>query len=461
MGCRVDFLPKSVGKLTAKRHIALMRFVFLLSLMGLLAEPVWAQPGQTYSLEETVTPRSPIVSHAKITRQVRSSQNAPQTIAGFQISRTASNLGEISAMALAKDGTIFTADETKGRITRLSDRGQDGQIDTTRVIASGLTAPSGIAVIDNWVYIADATAIWRVDQNGGAPELFVSLQNTGAMTSPRPLLVNILGNQLMLGLSSKDGNAKIVTIDLDTKRADLMTVGPGRITALAGLPKGPFWAGMSGALVPIMDGQPLNIDTGQNLEQGTEIGGLILPGQFDNPAGWPDEARDDIIATQSGTDNMSARSSGGFNVISIPTHFGQPSSEIQILIDGFLTRTRRSAWGQPGAMVMDARGLFIADRWSGNVWRLSKARPKPVIVVEPEPEAIVANTETEDEDEAIRGSGIGAGSQIDTASKLDVGSIMAKEYEAREAERKAANEAKKNKKKSKKLDKSAIKHSLD
>jgi hypothetical protein len=225
-------------------------------------------------------------------------------------------------------------------------------------------------------------------------------------------------------LSAADGTAKIITIDLNTKRAELMASGSGKITALADRPKGPFWAGMSGALVPIVKGQDLNKKSGQGLEPGVDIGGLILPGQFETPQGWPEAAKDSIMATQSGTDRTATRSSGGFNVVAVPTEFGQPASEMQVVVDGFLTSTKRASWGHPAAMVMDARGLFIADRWSGNLWRLSKATSKPVIIVEPEPEPVkpvLADTQTEVEDESMMGSGIGSGSHISTASRIDHG----------------------------------------
>ena len=62
-------------------------------------------------------------------------------------------------------------------------------------------------------------------------------------------------------------------------------------------------------------------------------------------------------------------------LIAIPTEFGQPSGVTHVLVEIFLTQSGRSAWGQPGQIVMDKRGLFFADL-NGAVWRLS-ATPLP------------------------------------------------------------------------------------
>jgi len=175
----------------------------------------------------------------------------------------------------------------------------------------------------------------------------------------------------------------------------------------------------------------------------------MLPGQYLAPDEWPITLKDHIIAAQSGPKAMQR--------IAIPTEFGQPSGPPRVLVDGFLSSTGRSAWGTPGAMVMDKRGLFFADRYNGTVWRLS-AKPSVKDTPQPEVEKVAQEAAKEVDKSAldpaklppsqrplligsgIKGSQIGDASLLGPASQLETGSTIIDAYEKAEAEAAALKE---------------------
>jgi len=152
-----------------------------------------------------------------------------------------------------------------------------------------------------------------------------------------------------------------------------------------------------------------------------------------------------VIAAQSGPKAM--------QLIAVPTEFGQPSGPPRILVDGFLSSTGRSAWGKPGAMVMDKRGLFFADRYNGTVWRLSA---KPSVKETPKPEIKKVTQEIDKPTlnpaklppsqrplligSGIKGSQISDASLLGPASQLETGSTIIDAYEKAEAEAAALKE---------------------
>lgn len=421
-----------------------MRFAVLTSLALTVPLSVsglaYAQPGQTYSLEKEIKFRGvPVVMRY----QNRPGGTVPNVISGLQVDKLAAGLGHITAIAYAPDGAIIVADSEKNRVTRLEDRGLDGRMDARRIIAEGLESLSGLAVIGDTLYLVDQQAVWQVPVSGGPRTEFVSLRRTEAHPDNRPLLADADNNRLLLGLNV-GADAKVIGIDIETGTASLITTGTGKITALAKPKKGAIWAGFEDAIVPVIEGQSLSVDRGQKLEPGVEIPAILVPGQYEGFDGWPEQMTDNVLAAQVSTTRLPSGTSGGFNVVALPTVFGQPQAEIAVLVDGFLARSGRTAWGYPAALAMDARGLLIADPKSGTLWRVGKALPKPVIIKaapptakpEPEPEKVAKSKPT-------MGSHIETASTLESGSTLTLGSTIVRDYEAREKEKEAAEKARK------------------
>jgi hypothetical protein len=129
-------------------------------------------------------------------------------------------------------------------------------------------------------------------------------------------------------------------------------------------------------------------------------------------------------------------------LIAIPTEFGQVSGAPRVLADGFLTRSGHSAWGEPGAMLMDKRGLFFADKENGTVWRLSPTpppQPKITIVDTASLPALIstepnlANKGALNIESSIKGTQIDATSTIIKPSSIEYGSKLIKDYDEKKA----------------------------
>lgn len=145
-------------------------------------------------------------------------------------------------------------------------------------------------------------------------------------------------------------------------------------------------------------------------------------------------------------------------LIVVPTEFGQPAGEPRVLVDGFLSRSGRTAWGEPGAIVMDKRGLFFADKHNGTIWRLygaPKDTPKPeakIIVVEDLPETVATPPIRPPLliGSGIKGSQLGEASLLESASNLKTGSTIVEDYDKPKAEANALAEKENRKPKNRK-----------
>ena len=89
--------------------------------------------------------------------------------AGFQISIYA-EVDNPRQLALDDQGVLYAGSRRAGLVHAILDRDQDGFAETVKVIASGLTMPSGIAIKDNQLYIA---AVDTVYQTGPLDQVFL------------------------------------------------------------------------------------------------------------------------------------------------------------------------------------------------------------------------------------------------------------------------------------------------
>jgi glucose/arabinose dehydrogenase len=83
--------------------------------------------------------------------------------AGFHISVYADHVPSARAMALGARGTVFVGSMTARQVYALVDRNHDGTADEVKVVATGLTQPTGVAFRDGSLYVAAATTIVRFD----------------------------------------------------------------------------------------------------------------------------------------------------------------------------------------------------------------------------------------------------------------------------------------------------------
>jgi len=425
------FLQQHLAKLTLNRHVDPMRFVLSLGLIALLGTSASAAPWDKIALADAQARQKTAILRP-VQMQRGGSSKTLQTIKGLDVNIAASGLGQISAMTLKEDGTLFTADIRTGRIWSLTDRGQDGKIDIRRPLPHSFNAPTGLAIIGSTLYVADRDAIWKIE-SGKAPIELASLRHANSTGQGHILLANPNDTSLTLGITTQSQTHRILSIDVQTGQAVLIGEGEDQLHSLARKDGSEIWSA-SGTRLSALAASGLNFKAGQS------IASMILPGQYDTPPKWPAQLNDHIIAAQTGP--------GAMRLIAIPTEFGQINETPRILAEGFLTQSGRSAWGKPGAMLMDRRGLFFADAENGNLWRLSPTpapQPKITIVdtaslpIAPSKEPNLASTGALKIESSIKGTQIDASSTIIKPSSIEYGSKLIKDYD----EQKALEEAEK------------------
>ena len=409
-----------------------MRFVFITVLIMLFSDNSFAAP---WDIAPTVNNTSATQSYSKAVQMQRGGTSSSlQTLPELEVTISASGLGKISAITLSEDGTLYTADKETGRIWSLSDRGQDGRIDLRRPLPYQFIRPTGLATIGQTLYVADQNAIWSIDPRSGQQEV-ATLKASNSIGKLHILRPSHDGSSLILGLTTQDQKLRILKIDIHTGQASLISEsadGPLESFAING--GFDIWTATKNTLGP-MNVERIKFMGGQSASD------LILPKQYKKPLDWPAQLKDHIIVSQDGP--------GAMRLIAIPTEFGQISGEPRVLLEGFMNRSQRSAWGAPGVMAMDKRGLFVADHYNGTLLRLSpkpKTQPKVMIVdtdslsLPPSEEpSLSPKNESFGISSTIKGTQINAKSTIVKPSNIEYGSKLIKDYD----EKKALEEAEK------------------
>jgi len=84
--------------------------------------------------------------------------NVPE---GFEIAVFAQELDRPRQMAEGSKGTIFIG-ERGGQIVALFDSDRNGQADSKRVLAEGLTDSSGVSIFEGDLYFSEISKIWKI-----------------------------------------------------------------------------------------------------------------------------------------------------------------------------------------------------------------------------------------------------------------------------------------------------------
>lgn len=81
---------------------------------------------------------------------------------GFDITPWA-DVPNARALALGERGTVFVGTRSDGRVFALQDTDADGKADKRWTVAEGLDMPTGVAIHQGALYVAESGAIWRYD----------------------------------------------------------------------------------------------------------------------------------------------------------------------------------------------------------------------------------------------------------------------------------------------------------
>jgi glucose/arabinose dehydrogenase len=103
---------------------------------------------------------------------------------GFQVQVFARDLGHARMIAAAPDGWVYLTCPQQGQVKMLRDADGDGDADSVKVALDGLEGVHGIAIKDDFVYLATVNKVMRSQRSGdgtlSAPEtLYDSLPSGG------------------------------------------------------------------------------------------------------------------------------------------------------------------------------------------------------------------------------------------------------------------------------------------
>ena len=306
------------------------------------------------------------------------------------------------------------------RITLLRDSNGDGVADTRSVLLAHLNSPFGMALVGDWLYVADTDALLRFPYRTGDTVIHASGQkvidlpggpidhhwtkNIIASPDHRKLYITVGSNSNVgeNGLAAEQGRARILQLDLASGEVRAYATGLRNPNGMAWQPQtGALWVAVNerdelgSDLVPdymtaVKDGgfygwpwsyygqhvdarvQPANpARVAQAIAPDYALGphtaslglafysGQLLPVSYENGA----------FIGQHGSWNRRPRS--GYKVVFVSFVQGQPRGLPRDVLTGFLDADGR-ARGRPVGVAIDKAGaLLVADDVGNTVWRVT------------------------------------------------------------------------------------------
>lgn len=306
------------------------------------------------------------------------------------------------------------------RITLLRDADGNGDADVSTVLLTGLMSPFGMALIGDWLYVANADAIIKFPYTTG--DLKITAPGTKVADLPggplnhhwtKNIIASQDGTKLYAtvgsnsnvgegGMEIEEGRAAIWEIDVKTGESRLFAEGLRN-------PNGLTWEPETGALWTVVN-------------ERDELGNDLVPDYLTSVKegafyGWPysyygqnvDERvkppRPDLVAKAIAPDyalgahtaslglasavnaklgadyangmfigqhgSWNRKPLSGYKVIFVPFANGQPSAQPVDILTGFLS-PEGNAYGRPVGVALDKQGaLLVADDVGNKIWRIT------------------------------------------------------------------------------------------
>ena len=306
------------------------------------------------------------------------------------------------------------------RITLLRDSDGDGVADTRSVMVSHLNSPFGMALVGDWLYVADTDALLRFPYRVGETVITATGQkiidlpagpidhhwtkNIIASPDGRMLYITVGSNSNVgeNGLAAEQGRARILQLDLTSGKARPYATGLRNANGMAWQPQsGALWAAVNerdelgSDLVPdymtavregAFYGWPWSyygnhVDKRVQPPNSAKVAQAIAPDYALGPHTaslglafyssnlLPDRYHNGAFVGQHGSWNRRPRS--GYKVIFVPFEAGKPSGLPEDVLTGFLD-TAGQARGRPVGVAVDKTGaLLVADDVGNTVWRVT------------------------------------------------------------------------------------------
>jgi glucose/arabinose dehydrogenase len=312
------------------------------------------------------------------------------------------------------------------RITLLRDTDGDGVVDLRSVLLDGLNSPFGMALVDNYLYVANSDALLRFPYAPG--ETRINTPGTKVLDLPAGTINHHWTKNL---IASQDGRKLFVTVGSNSNVAERgMAVEAGRAAIWeVDLASGKHRIFASGLRNP--NGLAWEPDTGMLwtvVNERDELGSDLVPDYLTSVKdggfyGWPysyygqhvddrvTPPQPDLVASaispdfalgphtgslglvtsagstlpapfvngmfigQHGSWNRQPHS--GYKVIFVPFSKGQAATDSPVdVLTGFLTEDGKAS-GRPVGVVIDKQGaLLVADDVGNVIWRVSASQPR-------------------------------------------------------------------------------------
>ena len=312
------------------------------------------------------------------------------------------------------------------RITLLRDSDGDGVVDLRSVLLDGLNSPFGMAVVDNYIYVANSDAVIRFPYTQGETRISTAgtkvidlpagtinhhwTKNLIASQDGRKLFVTVGSNSNVAerGMAVETGRAAIWEVDLASGKHRIFASGLRNPNGLAWEPDtGILWTvvnerdELGSDLVPdyltsVKDGgfygwpysyYGQHVDDRVTPPQPELVASAISPdfalGPHTGSLGLVASAGSTLPAPfvngmfigQHGSWNRQPHS--GYKVIFVPFSKGQAASDSPVdVLTGFLTEDGKAS-GRPVGVVIDKQGaLLVADDVGNVIWRVSASQPR-------------------------------------------------------------------------------------
>ena len=312
------------------------------------------------------------------------------------------------------------------RITLLRDSDGDGVVDLRSVLLDGLNSPFGMAVVDNYIYVANSDAVIRFPYTQGETRISTAgtkvidlpagtinhhwTKNLIASQDGRKLFVTVGSNSNVAerGMAVEAGRAAIWEVDLASGKHRIFASGLRNPNGLAWEPDtGILWTvvnerdELGSDLVPdyltsVKDGgfygwpysyYGQHVDDRVTPPQPELVASAISPdfalGPHTGSLGLVASAGSTLPAPfvngmfigQHGSWNRQPHS--GYKVIFVPFSKGQAASDSPVdVLTGFLTEDGKAS-GRPVGVVIDKQGaLLVADDVGNVIWRVSASQPR-------------------------------------------------------------------------------------
>jgi glucose/arabinose dehydrogenase len=311
------------------------------------------------------------------------------------------------------------------RITLLRDADGDGVPEQRSVLLEGLFSPFGMALVDNWLYVANADAVVRFPYKTGETTISAKAEKVvdlpggpinhhwtkNILASPdgRYLYATVGSNSNVgeNGLDVEKNRAAILQIDLSNRNVRVFASGLRNPNGLGWEPNsGALWTAVNerdelgNDLVPdymtsVKDGGfygwPWSY-YGQHVDKRVEpprpdkVAEALVPDYalgahtaslglaFYQGSLLPERYRGGVFIGQHGSWNRKPRN--GYQVVFIPFGGGKPNGQPVTVLDGFIN-DNDEAMGRPVGVAVDKfGGLLVADDVGNTVWRLRPATLK-------------------------------------------------------------------------------------